>query len=1002
MRYRVSIIILFMGLFPLLCFGQLVINEGSNKNYSTIRDDDGDYEDWIEIYNAGSVPVDLFNYSLSDNSDSRKWVFPHQILQPNTFMVVFCSGKNRFASTPFSQVLYDTTFQPQAGWNVHRFTSPFIWDGQSNLVLNVCSYSNGYTNNAIHRQTATSFPSSLYSAVDGGQACAFNGGGKATIRPNIRFNEVTIGNGTILNTETTYPAPYGNWYWSARHQLLYRASELLAAGLSAGNIDSLAFDIVSTFPMQYGFLDLSICQTGMNELSSTFIPQDGTPYHTNFKISSSGETIKLYDPAGALISSLKINCGPGYDVSIGLYPNASATIKKSYTPSPGTSNNVTFTADQYAGAPVFSIMSGVYESGFSVQITNPSLPDASIYYTLDGRDPDTTALRWNGTAIPISQTTILRAKAYKNGFVPSTITSASYLFNISHTTPIISLVSDPDNLFGPTGMFDNPALDLLKPAAVDFFDSTNRHSLLVSRRAGIIMDGGWGSRGLPQRPFRIKWDDGVLGQGPVTGNFIPDRPSRNQYSDFFLRNGSNQYLVLPHKDAAQTKMMAEGSNNYYAAWRPVTVYVNGVYWGLYELREKFNTEMFQLAENATENRISILSSSAQYGFQLRAVEGDVQHFYDAYNAFAQLSPADTGFWTKADQYFDMPYYIDYIIAELWMNNADWGANYNNLKIYRSDATNDRWRYCLMDLEYGLLPNPQDFFSCSYDLLSGLLNDWQAADPGNPHLAIFWKGIQNDQFRHYFINRFADLMNTAYQPLRLQAIADDMYRQTLPEMDNQFRRWGDPNNLPGQMSAFEQNHQIFRDELGCRPSYARDYIQSNFALPKQVTIQLDVFPREAGQIHISTIRPDTYPWQGVYFDGVPIRLEALAKPGYRFSHWTPNGLITDTLNRIYLDTVSRAQSVFLAHFVPAYELPPTSLLVYPNPASNQVFIQSYADLGDAAAVFVYDMLGRRISLPFTPIGTKKGMLSISSLSAGYYMVQYVSKNGKIYQGKMLKQ
>ena len=145
------------------------------------------------------------------------------------------------------------------------------------------------------------------------------------------------------------------------------------------------------------------------------------------------------------------------------------------------------------------------------------------------------------------------------------------------------------------------------------------------------MDGGWGSRGLPQRPFRIKFDDGVLGQGPISGFIIPDRTNRNQYSDFMLRNGSNQYLILPHKDAAQTKMMGDGTNNYYSAWRPASVYINGEYWGLYELREKFNTEMFEIYDGAIENTIEILGSSAQYGFQLRAIEGDVQNFYNSYN-----------------------------------------------------------------------------------------------------------------------------------------------------------------------------------------------------------------------------------------------------------------------------------------------------------------------------------------------------------------------------------
>ena len=56
-------------------------------------------------------------------------------------------------------------------------------------------------------------------------------------RPNIKINNAIIGNGTITNSNTDYPAPYGNWYWGARHQILILASELQAAGLVAGPLN---------------------------------------------------------------------------------------------------------------------------------------------------------------------------------------------------------------------------------------------------------------------------------------------------------------------------------------------------------------------------------------------------------------------------------------------------------------------------------------------------------------------------------------------------------------------------------------------------------------------------------------------------------------------------------------------------------------------------------------------------------------------------------------------
>ena len=156
---------------------QLVINEGSNKNYSSIADEDGEFDDWIEIYNAGNTAIDLFNYSLSDNDDDpNMWTLPHDVMDPGTFRLIYCSSKDRYATQPFTTSLLDNGFMPQTGWNEHEFTTPFFWDGLSNVVLNVCSYvSSGYTENSLFRQTQTNFNSSIYNFVDGSDAsCGFN------------------------------------------------------------------------------------------------------------------------------------------------------------------------------------------------------------------------------------------------------------------------------------------------------------------------------------------------------------------------------------------------------------------------------------------------------------------------------------------------------------------------------------------------------------------------------------------------------------------------------------------------------------------------------------------------------------------------------------------------------------------------------------------------------------------------------------------------------------
>src|SRR6478609_8506883 len=89
--------IVFTLIGSLTSFGQnIVINEFQSSNSVTIADEDGDYSDWIELYNTGTISVNLSGYGLSDNPTAPlKWVFPNISLLPNQYLLVWASGKNR-------------------------------------------------------------------------------------------------------------------------------------------------------------------------------------------------------------------------------------------------------------------------------------------------------------------------------------------------------------------------------------------------------------------------------------------------------------------------------------------------------------------------------------------------------------------------------------------------------------------------------------------------------------------------------------------------------------------------------------------------------------------------------------------------------------------------------------------------------------------------------------------------------------------------------------------
>ena len=991
--------------FFLLCClfvnGQISINEGCNKNAASVQDENGDAPDWIELYNNGASSVNLQNWKLADQLNGiNAWVFPSVNLLPQSFLRVFCSGKDRYASIPFIATNNTTNFNPTTGWNTHPFSQNFIWDGSSNIIVNVCSYNNsGYTENSVFYQSATPFVSSVGSFVDGSPAaCSNNIGQTYSQRPNMKLNNAVIGNGIITNGNTEYPAPYGNWYWGARHQFLILASEMQAAGLSAGPINSLSFQVAGTNGEFYDYIDIALNHTPLTSLDANFTPLQGQQFHTDFKLDGNGEHIYLFNTDNQLQDQLEIT-SPQPDISIGRFPNGSTNITW-MNPTPGLSNNSSQVFSDTLPRPQILTPSGVYNSNLSVSITT-TVPNnlGKLVYTINGEDPTFNSALYTGP-ISINANKVIRAKVFPLGntaILPSDQAVETYLFNVSHTTPILLVNTPNQNLYGASGIFDNWWSDWVKPAYAVILDTGLTHPIIHQSKTGIRMDGGaGGSRSHPQHSFRLSFTHGTFGDKPIEFPLIPDRPNRSLYSDIYLRNGSNQFLTLPYKDASQVRMMSEGSANYYSSYRPVSVYINGSYFGLYELREKFNQEYFEQHDGATRDSIELLSLSYWYNLILRAVEGDVDHFWTDYASFNALDPSSPSYWQDADQYFDLKHYTDYIIAESWMGNVDWPGN--NIKIYRSDASQKRWRFALIDLELSMQPN--GWTNCTDNHIAYMMG--QSED--NPYINIWKQSIENLAYRNYFINRFADQMNTSYRQEKLIATEQAFYESMLPEMPLEFARWGDPNNIAGQMAAFEANHEQFQEQLLCRSTFVFNQLRLQFDLTKKVQVNLAVEPPLAGEIHLNTIQPTTYPWSGTYFDGVPIEMQPIAKPGYLFSHWLPASNIMDSLSDSLTVFVTQNTQTFTAVFKVA-PLPPDGpdihFSVQPNPSNGLFSIMSdNKTIAKACKFEVFDLQGRLIQKG--PVSeSNETTLDLAAQRAGIYWISIYKGDERIENLKILK-
>jgi hypothetical protein len=210
---------------------------------------------------------------------------------------------------------------------------------------------------------------------------------------------------------------------------------------------------------------------------------------------------------------------------------------------------------------------------------------------------------------------------------------------------------------------------------------------------------------------------------------------------------------------------------------------------------------------------------------------------------------------------------------------------------------------------------------------------------------------------------------------------------LPEMFKEFARWGDTNNISGQIQEYANNHLTFQSQLACRNTVVRNNLVSEFNIEKKVNVILDVFPNNTGEIKINSIKSPVYPWTGIYFDGVPVTITASPQTGFMFSNWEPNEFITDTLNPVFEGNVSASNTSFKAIFKKIPDGPDIHFSLYPSPTSSQLQIKHDNETVAKQCSFeIFDLDGRILKNGVLSPTDFTTIIDVSNFKASMYLVK----------------
>jgi len=503
--------------------------------------------------------------------------------------------------------------------------------------------------------------------------------------------------------------------------------------------------------------------------------------HADFKLNAGGEYLALVDNVELIVHEY----APEYpdqleDVSYGvMYEHQGGVLVT-------TEQYFTSPTPDYANSPGvlgmvqdtrFSHDRGFHTDPIDVVITSDT-PEAVIRYTLDGSEPTATTGEIYTAPIHVSQTTVLRAGAYKPGYFSTNVDTHTYIFlddvlaqptnpegfpttwngiaanyqvdpdivnhpNYSHeiiddmqAIPTLSLVTTVEDMFGPSGIYANPRSRgdaWEKPASVEWINTDG--TTLFQVDAGVqIVGGASRNPGNKKHSFRLVFKSQY---GPSTLEYpIFNGESIGDFNTITLRagfndrwtNGSSTYLQ--DRWAAERQLAAGGIASHGTF---VHLYVDGLYWGLY---------------NPVERPDDAFAASYLGGekedYDAYNIEGLNAGNSTSWNQLRSLANNATVNYAAIEQMLDIPAFCDYLIINQYGGNWDWPQN-NWWATYNRQGEG-KWRFhswdaegCLRDVNGNRI---NQFGSALGDLYSKLrgVAEFKSVFADRVHRLLFNDGI----------------------------------------------------------------------------------------------------------------------------------------------------------------------------------------------------------------------------------------------------------------------
>ena len=580
-----------------------------------------------------------------------------------------------------------------------------------------------------------------------------------TAQADVVINEVMASNGYYDNGHA--------WDWVELYNNGKETVNLSGWGFTDSKKDLYKFTFPDGAKLKAGDY-LTIWCTG--EENKT--PGKGDTFYADFKISSSGETLRLTDRDEEEIQKLKMPEQYGC-VSYGM-PSGGGAYGFFENPTRGKKNE-TEAYTRRTAEPEIVTAAGFYEGSVTVEVRGEN--GADLRYTTDGETPTKKSKQFPAEGLKIKKTTPLRVKAFVEDAVSSSTAGATFFIDDAPQTAIVSLISDDKYLFSKktglltkgTGSIPNYSKGYEYPVHIEYFNSKGEKQI---SQTGTMTCSGHSARINSQKSIAL-YARKAWGSDRFEFNPFPTR-DYDSYKSLLLRSANSDYSATRLRDIVASSL-AEGQGILYQDHEVIQVYINGRYWGHYNLREKINKYFVAAYEGVTEEQdIDNIDILARTGTDEFLQNGDNKDWLELCDFCKKkdLNQPENMAWVE--ERLDIDNMFTHAAYEIILGNVD----FTNVRVYR--VPGGKWKYLLFDVEAcwrNLDPTPIEYYIKALNAkIQGFRHE--------PLNAMF----KVPEMKARFLRRVSELLSTVFRWDNVEKHFDDVISVLKPILPRHIERW----------------------------------------------------------------------------------------------------------------------------------------------------------------------------------------------------------------------